>query len=128
MTAPHSSKIRPLVLAAHLCVAWVFFLSSLGLLFLPFWVAASLMAPLVPTQPTGAVMAIAVVAGIAAIVLLVLLAVHLFLRLWFRYLKRLSPDHAAEVERVLPSVLNVAAFEPQYSRVRSQFFSKRSDA
>ena len=128
MTAPHSSKIQPLVLAAHLFVAWVFFLSSLGLLFLPFWVAAPLIAPLVPAQPTGAVIAVAVVGGIAAIVLLVFLAVHLFLRLWFRYLKRLSPAHAAEVERVLPLVLNVAAFEPQYSRVRSQFLPKRSDA
>ena len=128
MIAPPSSKIQPLVLGAHLFVAWVFFLSSLGLLFLPFWVAAPLVTSLIPEQLTGTVIAVAVVGGIAAIVLLVFLAVHLFLRLWFRYLKRLSPAHAAEVERVLPSVLNVAAFEPQYSRVRNQFLPKRSDA
>jgi hypothetical protein len=48
---------------------------------------------------------------------------YLFLVLWFRYLRALPGEVRRRVEKALPRVLNVAAFEPAYSRMRSRFFN-----
>lgn len=112
----------------HLAVAWALLIFSLcTVIAIPVHLAAPFLHSVPREGLADATLLAGIVAGLLALVALVFVALHLFLHLWFRYLRRLPHGHASEIERRLPSVLNVAAFEPQYSRVRQRYFRGHHD-
>jgi hypothetical protein len=121
-TTLHAPSRQPSVVP-HLLVALALFPASLGIVFgVPAVLINYRGGTLWSSRPEGfellgflAIFAIYIVA--AAFV-----GVHGFLRLWFSYLRLLPSDSRNLVESRLPSVLNVSAMEPMYSRVRKRFF------
>jgi hypothetical protein len=107
----------------HLLVALALFPVSLGIVFgVPAVLINYLGGTLWSSRPEGfellgflAILAIYI--GAAGFV-----GVHGFLRIWFSYLRLLPSNSRNLVESRLPSVLNVRAMEPMYSRVRKRFF------
>ena len=125
---PTSSKQRATI-AIHLTMSWVLLCSSFLLVFFPFYHLARLQTSSFSAPSFGGLALLLVVGGaLVGLVVLVYVALHLFLRCWFFYLKNVVGANAELVERRLPSVLNVSVLEPQYSRVRRQFFPMKSDA
>lgn len=115
-------EIETHVVAGHLLVAWLLLLICLTLLFAPAYFAIQHLVPKFTVSPDGALAFIAItLVSLMTVAALIYGALHLFLRTWFSYLSILSPSVVRAVEHRLPSVLNVPALQPQYSRVRSRF-------
>jgi hypothetical protein len=58
-----------------------------------------------------------------------ILSMYLFFWLWFSYLKRLPAKLQEDAEASLARAMNLLAFEPQYSRVRTWMLGRaRTDA
>jgi len=110
------------VVATHLLVAWLLLCGCLAGVFAPAYLSIRHFMPSSTAGPVGALSFIAIaVVGLLLIVTMVYGALHLFLWAWFSYLSRLAPTVVRAVEKRLPSVLNIPALQPQYTRVRSRF-------
>ena len=120
--ATASSSLGPSV-AKHIAMAWLLFASS----------AVATLGPAVALLPLLDRLDLPLAAEVNPLWILVGVVViigpfalgwfYLFLVLWFRYLRTLPGEVRRRVEKALPRVLNVAAFEPAYSRMRSRFFN-----
>jgi hypothetical protein len=110
------------VVATHLLVAWLLLLGCLAGFFVPAYFSIRHFVPSSTASPVGVLSFVAIaVVGLLLIVTVVYGALHLFLWAWFSYLSRLEPTVVRAVEKRLPSVLNVPALQPQYTRVRNRF-------
>ena len=104
-------------------MAWILLIACFGLVFGP---AIAIARNLLPGMDRPAyeradfvtLFATIIVIGVA----LLLVWSYLFLVAWFLYLRSLRPSMRKMVEQRIQRVLNVAAFEPAYSRVRRRFF------
>ena len=110
-------------IAFHLAMSWVLFLLAGALVCMPAYMAIRSSISESAALPTnGWVMLCVAAIGLGIIVVLVYATVHLFLRLWFSYLHRLSTTDRRLVEEKLPGVLNIAVMQPQYNVVHKRYF------
>ena len=107
----------------HLAMSWVLFLLAFAIVWSPVYLATRSSISEFAVLPTDgwAMLGIAVI-GIGIVVVLAYASVHLFLRLWFMYLRRIPADERIPVEKKLPNVMNIAVMQPQYNRVRNRYF------
>lgn len=109
--------------AKHVVMAWLLFVFSAVVTLGPV-LALLPLSDRLGLPPAAEVNPLWILVGVVAIVGPFALAwFYLFLVLWFRYLRTLPNELRWRVEKALPRVLNVAAFEPAYSRMRSRFFT-----
>lgn len=118
----NGGKIAGAKVAVHLLMAWVFLLAAIGFTgFVMYRLAIGLIPAnaSLPTQASSMVLLFGLF--VAAVALMCWISLQLFLRCWFAYLRRLTPEIIERVERALPSVLAVNTMEPFYSEARSRY-------
>jgi uncharacterized membrane protein len=110
-----------LVVVFHLTMAWVLLLACGGLVFGAPVSLARLFDNLPPGDFSNWEIVWFLVGLLIVVVLLAIAWVYLFLVVWFSYLGLLPNDLRKSVEERVPSMLNIVAFEPAYTKVRSWF-------